>query len=86
MKPEVVSAVTIRLHKPPDSTTIGLSQILLNGHTAFGSESGRNSIPSSSSSSGADDALLARTRYNIHLMSLEIDLCGNIYEIKFVVL
>ncbi len=36
LKAEVVTAVTIRLHKPRDSTTIGLSQIILNGYTAFG--------------------------------------------------
>ena len=36
LKSEVVTAVTIRLHKPRDSTTIGLSQIMLLGCTAFG--------------------------------------------------
>ncbi|CAH1791767.1 unnamed protein product [Owenia fusiformis] len=38
-KPEVASMVTIRLHKPRDSTTIGLSQLMLLGHTAFGQDS-----------------------------------------------
>ena len=38
-RPEVVSMVTIRLHKARDSMTIGLSQILLMGYSAFG-ESG----------------------------------------------
>ena len=36
LKPEVVTAVTVRLHKPRDSQTIGLSQLLLMGVTAFG--------------------------------------------------
>jgi len=36
LKSEVVTSVTIRLHKPRDSATIGLSQILLMGCTAFG--------------------------------------------------
>ena len=35
-KPEVVTTVTIRLHKARDSMTIGLSQILLMGYSAFG--------------------------------------------------
>ncbi|XP_013417535.1 baculoviral IAP repeat-containing protein 6 [Lingula anatina] len=42
LKPEVATAVTIRLHKPKDSTTVGLSQILLMGYTAFGDSSYRN--------------------------------------------
>ena len=36
LKSEVVTSVTIRLHKPRDSTTIGLSQIMLLGLTVFG--------------------------------------------------
>ena len=36
LKEEVVSAVTVRLHKPRDSQTIGLSQIMLMGFMAFG--------------------------------------------------
>ena len=32
---EVVTSVTVRLHKPRDSTTIGLSQVILLGSTAF---------------------------------------------------
>ena len=34
-KPEITNTLTIRLHKPRDSTTIGLSQILVMGHAAF---------------------------------------------------
>ena len=33
---EVVTSVTIRLHRARDSMTIGLSQILLMGYSAFG--------------------------------------------------
>ena len=36
LRDEVVSAVTVRLHKPRDSQTVGLSQILLMGTMAFG--------------------------------------------------
>ena len=35
-RPEVVTAITIRLHRARDSMTIGLSQILLMGYSAFG--------------------------------------------------
>lgn len=35
IRPEVVTMVTIRLHRARDSMTIGLSQILLMGHSAF---------------------------------------------------
>ncbi|GAB1609836.1 baculoviral IAP repeat-containing protein 6-like isoform X2 [Argonauta hians] len=35
IRPEVVTLVTIRLHRARDSMTIGLSQILLMGHSAF---------------------------------------------------
>ncbi|XP_052766452.1 baculoviral IAP repeat-containing protein 6-like isoform X2 [Mya arenaria] len=35
-RPEVVKSVTIRLHRARDSMTIGLSQILLMGYSAFG--------------------------------------------------
>ncbi|XP_064603703.1 baculoviral IAP repeat-containing protein 6-like isoform X3 [Liolophura sinensis] len=38
-KPEIATSVIIRLHKARDSTTIGLSQVLLMGYSAFG-ESG----------------------------------------------
>lgn len=33
--PEVVTAVTVRLHKPRDSNTLGLSQVLVLGTLAF---------------------------------------------------
>ena len=36
LKPEVATSATIRLHKPRDSSTVGLSQIMLLGTTAFG--------------------------------------------------
>ncbi|ELT93547.1 hypothetical protein CAPTEDRAFT_223860 [Capitella teleta] len=36
LKPEVVTSVTVRLHRPRDTLTIGLSQLLLLGTTAFG--------------------------------------------------
>ena len=34
-KPEVVTSVTIRFHRPFDSSSLGLSQIRLLGDTAF---------------------------------------------------
>lgn len=36
LRPEVVSSVTLRLHRPRDSMTIGLQQICLQGQRAFG--------------------------------------------------
>ena len=39
LKSEVVTSVTVRLHKPRDSTTIGLSKIMLLGSTAFADSS-----------------------------------------------
>ena len=35
LKPEVVTSVTLRLHKPRCLATIGLSQVMLLGSTAF---------------------------------------------------
>jgi len=40
LRQEIVSVVTIRLHKPRDSQTIGLSQIMLMGYMAFGDLTG----------------------------------------------
>ena len=40
LRHEIVSVVTIRLHKPRDSQTIGLSQIMLMGYMAFGDLTG----------------------------------------------
>ena len=42
-KPEVVTTVMIRLHKARDSMTIGLSQILLMGYSAFGEAASKTS-------------------------------------------
>ncbi|XP_056669227.1 baculoviral IAP repeat-containing protein 6 isoform X17 [Monodelphis domestica] len=39
VKPEVASAVCLRLHRPRDASTLGLSQIKLLGLTAFGNTS-----------------------------------------------
>lgn len=36
LRPEVVSSVTLRLHRPRDSMTIGLQQVCLRGQRAFG--------------------------------------------------
>ena len=36
LRPEVVNVVTLRLHRPRDSTTIGLQQVCLRGQRAFG--------------------------------------------------
>lgn len=36
LREEVVTAVTIRLHKPRDSHAVGLAQITLMGYMAFG--------------------------------------------------
>ena len=44
LRHEIVSVVTIRLHKPRDSQTIGLSQIMLMGYMAFGDLTG--AVPS----------------------------------------
>jgi baculoviral IAP repeat-containing protein 6 len=44
LRDEIVTAVMIRLHKPRDSQTIGLSQIMLMGYMAF---SDMSSSPSS---------------------------------------
>jgi baculoviral IAP repeat-containing protein 6 len=47
-KAEVANSVTLRLHKPRDSNTMGLSQILVMGYTAFGEGgSGKSSTASS---------------------------------------
>ena len=40
LRHDIVSVVTIRLHKPRDSQTIGLSQIMLMGYMAFGDLTG----------------------------------------------
>jgi len=40
LRHEIVTVVTIRLHKPRDSQTIGLSQIMLMGYMAFGDLTG----------------------------------------------
>ena len=62
---EVVTSVTIRLHKPRDSTTIGLSQIMLLGLTVFGSagnvRAGNVMSPSSSMLTGIED-YVSKTR------------------------
>lgn len=39
VRAEVASAVCVRLHRPRDASTLGLSQIKLLGLTAFGSTS-----------------------------------------------
>lgn len=39
VKPEVVNAVTVRLHRPLDSSSLGLSQIRLMGTSAFSENS-----------------------------------------------
>lgn len=54
LRPEVVTTVTVRLHKPRDSQTIGLSQLLLLGVTAFGDTS---LVPS------ASEDYVSKTRY-----------------------
>lgn len=36
LRPEVVNVVTLRLHRPRDSMTIGLQQVCLRGQRAFG--------------------------------------------------
>ena len=41
--PEVATSVTIRLHKPRDSNTLGLSQILILGTLAFSDQNVANS-------------------------------------------
>ena len=68
LKAEVASSVTIRLHKPRDSTTIGLSQILLLGMTVFSSSGSRNS-----SITGQED-YVPKTRYTFwrssHVLSV----------------
>ena len=56
-KAEVVTMVTIRLHKPRDSTTIGLSQIKLLGSSAFGEMNKNNGMGS------VKDEYIAKTRY-----------------------
>ncbi|XP_077994932.1 dual E2 ubiquitin-conjugating enzyme/E3 ubiquitin-protein ligase BIRC6-like isoform X2 [Glandiceps talaboti] len=43
-KPEVTTSVCLRLHKPRDSSTVGLSQIMLLGLTAFGSTASSNIV------------------------------------------
>jgi|JYMV01.1.fsa_nt_gi baculoviral IAP repeat-containing protein 6 len=35
-RPQIATTVTIRLHKARDSMTIGLSQVMLMGYSAFG--------------------------------------------------
>ncbi|ESP03095.1 hypothetical protein LOTGIDRAFT_157060, partial [Lottia gigantea] len=51
VKPEVMSTVTIRLHKARDSMTIGLAQVALMGHSAFG-----NSVVSTNSNANTEDS------------------------------
>lgn len=68
LKSEVVTSVTIRLHKPRDSTTIGLSQIMLLGLTVFGYSGTVRAnlsnfvIPSSNVLSGMEE-YISKTRY-----------------------
>ena len=38
-RPQIATMVTIRLHRARDSMTIGLSQIMLMGYSAFGDSS-----------------------------------------------
>ncbi len=66
LKSEVVMSVTIRLHKPRDSTTIGLSQVMLLGNTAFG-DSGN--IRSNNMFVPTED-YVSRTRYVYTFMFL----------------
>ncbi|XP_064622207.1 baculoviral IAP repeat-containing protein 6-like isoform X2 [Lineus longissimus] len=46
-KAEVANSVTLRLHKPRDSNTMGLSQILVMGYTAFGEGGSKGALASS---------------------------------------
>ena len=58
VKPEVVNAVTVRLHRPLDSSSLGLSQIRLMGTSAFS----ENSV---SCGAVANDDAVSSTRCDI---------------------
>ena len=65
-RPEITTSVCLRLHRPRDSNTIGLSQIMLLGVTAFGS------IGNGSSQSGlllSSDDGAAKSRYELFMES-----------------
>ena len=68
LKPEVVTAVTLRLHKPRCLATIGLSQIMLLGNAAF-----RETNVSASSMFQPTEDYVSRTRWVVQLVLVSVD-------------
>lgn len=67
LKPEVVTAVTLKLHRPLDATTVGLSQIKLMGTVAFGNvDLGRLT-----NATAPVEDYTARTRYLFSCLNLK---------------
>ncbi|KAK6180714.1 hypothetical protein SNE40_008714 [Patella caerulea] len=70
VKPEVMSTITIRLHKARDSMTIGLAQVALMGHSAFGSTvSTVNNNPQTEDSTSKSSVLWVRLLHHCLSMS-----------------
>ena len=60
-RPEIATTVTVRLHKARDSMTIGLSQVLLMGYSAFG-----DSYASPQNVLMPNEDYVSRSRYVVH--------------------
>uniref|UniRef100_T1IPT5 Dual E2 ubiquitin-conjugating enzyme/E3 ubiquitin-protein ligase BIRC6 n=1 Tax=Strigamia maritima TaxID=126957 RepID=T1IPT5_STRMM len=72
-QPEIVMSVTLRLHKPRDSSNIGLSQVLLLGSTTFGEAIAKSRAATMPSEDNVTRSSLGWLRIVHHCLTLPVN-------------